>query len=65
MGTVRLDITVSIDQRDDNYDTGLSVAAWNDLTDAGRSAIYQSAWNAMAEQDNGGVTVLTPGAVQL
>jgi hypothetical protein len=60
--TVRLEISIKIDQHDGDYDTGYSVERWNALTDAERSAVYHAAWDAMAEQDDGGVTVLTEGA---
>lgn len=60
--TVRLDISIHIDQHDPDYDTELTVEQWNALTAAERSAIYRNAWGAMAESDNGGVRVVTEGA---
>jgi hypothetical protein len=60
--TVRLDISIQIDQHDDNYDTGITVPEWNAMTNEDRSKVYQEAWSTMTEQDNGGVTVLTEGA---
>jgi len=60
--TVKLDITIRIDQHDPEYDTELTVEQWNTLTDAERSAIYQSAWETMAGMDTGGVRVVTEGA---
>lgn len=60
--TVRLDISIQIDQHDDDYDTGYTVDQWNAMTDTQRSNVYREAWSTMAEQDNGGVRVLTEGA---
>ncbi|MGI5247567.1 hypothetical protein [Dactylosporangium sp. CA-139066] len=60
--TVKLDIRIEISQHDPEYDTELTVDQWNALTDAERSAIYQNAWSALAERDNGGVRVVTEGA---
>lgn len=60
--TVRLDISIQIDQHDDDYDTGITVAEWNAMTDKQRSNVYRDAWSTMAEIDNGGVRVLTEGA---
>ncbi len=61
METVKLDITIEI-RAQDVVDTGVTVEAWNALTDAERHVHYRNAWEAMAEGDNGGVTVLTEGA---
>lgn len=63
--TVKLDISVEIDQHDPSYDTGLTVEAWNALNDDQRSALYQEAWDSLAQRDNGGVRVITPGAKAL
>jgi hypothetical protein len=63
--TVRLEISIKIDQHDGDYDTGYSVEQWNAMTDTERSAIYHAVWNVMAQQDGGGVTVLTEGAEDL
>jgi hypothetical protein len=63
--TVKLHITIDIQQEDDDADTGLTLEQWNSLTDQERSNIYQDMWNAMAEQDNGGVSVVTPGAKEV
>jgi hypothetical protein len=60
--TVRLEISIQIDEYDNDYDTGYSVAEWNALTDEERSAVYHDAWEAMTAADSGGVRVLTPGA---
>jgi hypothetical protein len=60
--TVKLDISIQINQHDPEYDTGLTVEQWNALTAAERSAICQDAWEGMAGMDNGGVSVVTPGA---
>lgn len=65
METVRLAIVIHIDQCDDDYDTELTVEQWNALTDAERSSLYQGVWEAMAQHDDGGVAVLTEGAVSL
>jgi hypothetical protein len=59
--TVKLRVSVKIDGEDE-IDTELTVAAWNALTDDERYAFYREAWDALAERDNGGVEVLTPGA---
>lgn len=63
--TVRLDISIQINQHDSNYDTGLTVEEWNALTNQERSEIYQGVWEVMAGRDNGGVHVLTEGAEDL
>lgn len=60
--TVRLDITIEIRQHDADYDTEMTVEEWNALTDDERGQVYQDAWSAMAQNDNGGVHVLTEGA---
>jgi hypothetical protein len=62
MDTVKLHITIEIDEEDDAVDTGLTVEQWNALTDEERSERYRELWNNVAERDNGGVSVVTPGA---
>jgi hypothetical protein len=62
--TVKLDISIEISTRD-VADTGLTVAAWNKLTDARRMAIVQEIWDGMASRDDGGITVVTPGATEV
>lgn len=43
--------------------TGYTLAAWNALTDQQRSAVVTSIWmDEAGGHDNGGVSVLTPGA---
>lgn len=59
--TVRIDISIDI-RTEAVIDTGLTVSYWNALTDEQRSAIAQAAWNGMAEQDSGGMSVVTEGA---
>jgi hypothetical protein len=59
--TVHLDISIQIDTQA-VVDTGITVADWNAMTDEQRSEIAQSAWSDMAEQDNGGMFVVTEGA---
>lgn len=63
--TVKLDISIHIDQHDPEADTGLTVAEWNALTPAERSSIYAGMWEAMAGMDSGGVRVVTEGAEEL
>lgn len=63
--TVKLDITVEINEHDPEYDTEITVEEWNALSDVERSAVYQHAWQAMAEGDNGGVRVVTEGAKEI
>lgn len=59
--TVHIDISIDI-QTEAVIDTELTVSYWNALTDEQRSAIAQAAWNDMAAQDNGGMSVVTEGA---
>jgi hypothetical protein len=61
--TVKLHISIYIDQVDDDADTGLTIEQWNAMTDGQRAAKAQQMWNDMAEMDNGGMRVLTEGAV--
>ncbi len=62
--TVHLDISIDI-QTEGVVDTGVTVAEWNAMTDEQRSEIAQSAWSDMAEQDNGGMRVVTEGAEEV
>lgn len=59
--TVRLDISIEIDERG-VVDTGITVAAWNAMTDDERSAVIQDEWDNLAQRDNGGIRVLPKGA---
>jgi len=63
--TVRLDVNIDIRQHDPDVDTGLTVEQWNALTPEERSAVYEGIWEDMTGRDNGGVRVVTPGAVGL
>jgi len=63
--TVKIDIRIFIDQHDPEADTGKTVAEWNALTDRERSAIYKDMWFSMAECDDGGAKVVTPGAEEV
>lgn len=58
-------IHVSIDYKttDNTVETGLTVAAWNALTDAERSAIARDIWETeLQNADQGGMSVVTDGA---
>ncbi len=59
--TVRIDISIDI-QTEGVVDTDITVADWNAMTDQQRSDIVQQYWNDMAQQDNGGISVVTEGA---
>lgn len=59
--TVRIDIAIMIEEQG-VVDTEIPVAEWNAMTDDERHAVARRMWNAMAEQDNGGMRVVTPGA---
>lgn len=60
--TVKLRIVIEI-STDGEVDTGLAVAEWNALTDEERSEIYHNLWDEEAgNADNGGGSVITPGA---
>lgn len=61
METVKLDISIDISTQD-IVDTGLTVEQWNALSDKGRRDIVRDYWEAMAQHDNGGIAVVTPGA---
>lgn len=63
--TVKLDISISIEEHDLAWDTGLTVEEWNALDDDQRSEIHQEAWNFLSQRDNGGVRVVTEGATEL
>jgi hypothetical protein len=59
--TVKFQVTVHIDAEDE-VDTGLTVEQWNALSGAERGAWAANAWEALAQQDDGGFTMLTEGA---
>ncbi len=59
--TVRLDISIDI-RTEGVVDTGITVADWNAMTNEQRSDVIQQSWNDMAQQDNGGISVVTEGA---
>lgn len=59
--TVQIDISIEISTQC-VFDTGLTVEEWNAKTDAERYAIARAMWEAEAERDNGGMSVVTPGA---
>lgn len=61
METVKLDISIDISTQD-IVDTGLTVEQWNALSDKGRRDIVRDYWEVMAQHDNGGIAVVTPGA---
>jgi hypothetical protein len=60
--SVRLHIVVSIDWKDDDYDTGMTVDEWNALTPEARSEIRNQAWQVACQNDNGGIWTDTEGA---
>ena len=60
--TVRLHVRVHVDHTDDGYDTGIPLAEWNALSDEERSAVYNGAWDAAAQHDDGGIWPATEGA---
>ncbi len=59
--TVHLDISIEIDHRE-VVDTGITVAAWNAMTADERSDVKADPWTELAENDNGGISVVTDGA---
>jgi len=59
--TVKLDISIEIITQD-VVDTGLTVEQWNALSADERHGMAKNIWNAMAESDNGGMSVATDGA---
>ncbi len=59
--TVRLDISIEISEQA-VVDTGITVDAWNAMTDDERQAVIQDRWNDVAERDNGGIRVLPKNA---
>jgi hypothetical protein len=61
METVKLDISIEISTQD-VVDTGLTVEQWNALSATERYAMAKDAWDAMAESDDGGMSVATAGA---
>lgn len=63
--TVKLHITIDIQQDDPECDTGYSVAEWNALTHDERRTAYMNIWDAMASADNGGIRVVTAGAEEV
>lgn len=60
--TVKVHIAINI-QSESSYDTGMSVEAWNALTEEERSNIKMGFWDEEASNDNGGVWVETEGAL--
>lgn len=60
--TVRIHVIIEIDV-DTVEDTGLTVEQWNALHDSGRAEIVDQLWSAAAEANQGGMQVVTPGAV--
>lgn len=60
--TVKVRISILIDSEGE-YDTGYSVDQWNALTDAQKSQMIEGFWDEEAQNDNGGVMLLTKGAV--
>lgn len=61
--SAEVELSISIDIRTEGtVGIGLTVAQWNALTDKERSEIVRDAWESMAT-DNGGISVITPGAV--
>lgn len=62
--TVKLDISIEISTQD-VVDTGLTVDEWNALSADQRFEKTRLIWNAMAESDNGGIKVVTPGAEEV
>lgn len=62
--TVRLHVEVQISHVDDNYDTGVTVDAWNAMTPDERSDIKSEAWQGAAQADTGGIWPVTTGATE-
>ncbi len=62
--TVEIDISIRIETQG-VYDTGLTVEEWNAKTDAERYAIARDMWEAEAARDDGGMSVITPGAAPI
>lgn len=62
MGTVRLNVEVSIDWKDPDYDTGLTVDEWNAMTPDERSQVKENAWQVATQNDSGGIWPTTEGA---
>lgn len=63
--TVKLDIAIEISQHNPEYDTEITVADWNAMTERERSEVYTDAWNTMAQSDTGGIRVITQGAEEI
>lgn len=62
--TVKLHLVIEINV-DGTEDTGLTVEQWNALADSERAKLADQIWSAAAEDDKGGIRVVTPGAVGL
>lgn len=62
--TVKLDISIEI-KAAGVVDTEITVEDWNAMTDRDRSILVREAWDNMAQQDNGGIQVITPGAEEV
>jgi hypothetical protein len=60
--TVKLHVEVEISYVDYDYDTGVTVDAWNAMTPDQRSEIKQDAWSVAAQSDNGGIWTITENA---
>lgn len=63
--TVKLHMAILINVVDDEADTGVTVEEWNAMDDNARQAVVQQMWDTYAQQDEGGVRVVTPGAEEI
>jgi hypothetical protein len=60
-GKVTIHVTIDIEV-DTDVETEWTVEAWNAMSDAERSDARVSLWETFAQQDNGGIWVVTDGA---
>lgn len=60
--TVHINISIQIDT-EGVYDTGITVDAWNSMTDAERAKVTTDLWlDEAGSHDNGGMRVVTADA---
>ncbi len=62
--TVRIHVSIDISTEED-ADTGITVEAWNAMTEDERRQVSRDLWDAAAQRDNGGMWVITAGAEEI
>jgi hypothetical protein len=63
--TVKLHMIINIRVDDPEADTGISLYVWNAMTSEARQLVADDMWRTYAQADDGGVSVVTPGAEEI